>query len=212
MYAGDESYIQEYTLKQNINIFNPRYKKDWLKLQKYCDLESIADCRELVYKVANEDWLNIWNWDRRQEFIEILRDLNYDGFVNFESSYGKIPRDFKQFFWEDAYSNFRNAFTGVGIFDEQKCLEKKQLYKNYEKFLTIPTFKREVDIQIEQLKEEIAKYCRDCKIKEINSTSLRYFNFSFCTALDWQTIFDVIKSLDAERHKIELKEKRLSRR
>lgn len=86
--------VFSYKLKQSLNIFNARSKKDIENLKKHFKSNYIT-LGDRKYKLsedfvldylASRDWILVFdkNISLRDRFVEILKDVGYDGFFNFE--------------------------------------------------------------------------------------------------------------------------------
>lgn len=54
-YSGENGYIDQFELKKGINLFNPRFKKDWEKYKKYCIENKLFKFLVPLETLANED-------------------------------------------------------------------------------------------------------------------------------------------------------------
>lgn len=76
--------ISEYRLKDQVNIFNARSKKDFFALHKYLidnnEHYFISKIEDLKYR----DWSGLFGDEKREELLNIIKLLGYDGFFNFE--------------------------------------------------------------------------------------------------------------------------------
>lgn len=124
-------YLTEFYLKSPINLFNARSKKDRNVLEDYIRTHNTFLKIEDIEKLTYLDWLKKLGDSKRESLIQILKDLKYDGFVNFESD------DFI------VHQNSHDAlyqFTGIGLFNS-KCLLKGKVYKGYEEIKKLPKIK-----------------------------------------------------------------------
>lgn len=209
-YSGENGYIDQFNLKKGINLFNPRFKKDWEKYKKYCIKNKLFKFLVPLETLANEDWLEIWNWEEREEFIQILKKLNYEGFVNYEGEYGSIKVYGKE--WNEYYNQYKYTFTGVGIF-KLNFLKKEKTFKGYEEFLTIDVFKRAYEFEKNQLIKEIYKLCKNNNYKDISNIidKINYDKYlilnqkeilNVLNTFNYQKIEEKIKLLEEKRRKI----------
>lgn len=76
--------VSEYRLKDQVNIFNARSKKDFFALHKYLidnnEHYFISKIEDLKYR----DWSGLFGDEKREELLNIIKHLGYDGFFNFE--------------------------------------------------------------------------------------------------------------------------------
>ena len=173
-YAKKDGIITEYDLNENINIFNARCKSDYKKLIDYNNKYNLSMPEDTLYKLKNEDWCYVLLGSKfRDIFINIVIDLGYDGFFNFEFSNAmnreytltnKFILDFKcgpsiGVLNKNAFT-IKRTYNGIKEFNQVENLEK---YKNQEKdaFSSIYNFL----INDQHLtKEEILKYFKQDSI------------------------------------------------
>ena len=143
----DTGYLFEYWLKERINIFNPRYQKDYQKLEDYCRVH----CKRflaILPKLKDYDWLDVLSFNSREHLIGILKILGYEGFFNVENKQGKILRNLPFVVNEsDLY-----GFSGLGIFNED-CLTLHKAYRGWSEISKL----QEVKPLIEEAKAECAE-------------------------------------------------------
>lgn len=192
-YAKRNGYIAQYNLKKGVNLFNPRFKKDWEKYKKYCLKNNLSKFLVPLTTLANDDWLNIWNWEGREEFIQIVKDLEYDGFVNYEGKYRSI-KIYRCDDWESV-SRERFTFSGVGLFDTN-WVEKEKTYHGYSEFLTIKPFKTLYDKQKDDLNKRLYEICKEYNQKTISPEIENSIDYDIYTILLQDEIFDIIDNFD----------------
>lgn len=200
-YSGEKGYIDQFELKKGINLFNPRFKKDWEKYRKYCAENKLFKFLVPLEALANDDWLEIWNWEEREEFIQILRKLNYEGFVNYEGEYGSIEVYGKE--WNEYYNQSKYSFTGVGIFN-LNFLKREKTFKGYKEFLTIDSFKDAYNFEKNQLIKELYKFLKNNNCKDI-SNIINEINYDKYLILNQKEILDILNSFNYQKINKEIK-------
>lgn len=145
-YANDDNGIViNYHLNKDINIFNARCKTDYDLIKDKVESSSLL---EYVDRLANEDWIfedDIFDQKTKISFINIIKDLGYDGFFNIEVDKDFIKKLKKH---PERYVINRVMVENpcICVFDESCLTEKKILtieeckkteqylkYKNLEK-------------------------------------------------------------------------------
>lgn len=127
----ESGYIIEYWLKEKLNIFNARSKKDYQKLEDYCR-KNDNPFLNILPKLKDLDWLDVFKTiEKRNEFIDILKNLQYDGFFNIENNQGNILRKLPNLNTEELY-----GFSGIGIFKEDSLL-KYEIYSGWDSIKNI---------------------------------------------------------------------------
>lgn len=200
-YSGENGYIEQYNLKKGINLFNPRFKKDWEKYKKYCLENNLSKFLVPLDSLANDDWLDIWNWTEREQFIQIIKNLGYEGFVNYEGDYNFVKVCGKE--WNERYNRSKYTFSGVGIFNTS-FVEKEIIYKGYSEFLKIPAFQEEYEFEKDQLIKEIYKYCKryNCKDPKAIENEIDYDKY---VILKQDEVFHILDTFDYSKVDKELK-------
>ena len=85
-YANKDGYVEEYRLRNNINIFNARSQKDYntLRLALLAD-KDLNVFTKFLDDLKTEDWTFILgNYDKRDRIVDLLIHLGYDGYFNYE--------------------------------------------------------------------------------------------------------------------------------
>lgn len=130
-------YITKYNLNTRLNIFNARYGKDYQKIEDYCRKYNLTSYLRILPSLKDLDWIDVFkSIEDKNDFIDILKDLNYDGFFNIENYQGSIFRkNTKGLKREESF-----GFSGIGIFDETK-LRKIEIYHGWENIKEIEDLK-----------------------------------------------------------------------
>lgn len=87
--------VEEYTLKQTADIFNANCKTDEEQLKRFCQDQTPTLLRYLP-RLKQNDWTSLGDAQLKYIFIDIIKELNYDGFFNYEideTALKKIPNN-----------------------------------------------------------------------------------------------------------------------
>lgn len=76
--------VSEYRLKDQVNIFNTRSKKDFFALHKYLIDNNEHYFISKIEDLKHRDWSGLLGDEKREELLNIIKHLGYDGFFNFE--------------------------------------------------------------------------------------------------------------------------------
>lgn len=100
-------YIHTFTIDKPLNIFNARSKVDYTKLYKaLMEKGSLDFARNRLWELSDNDWSQLDDTlVSRGDLINIIKDLGYDGFFNFEWNEGKV------------HPNEQAQKPSIGIFD-----------------------------------------------------------------------------------------------
>lgn len=100
-------YIHTFTIDKPLNIFNARSKVDYTKLYRALMKEGSLDfARNRLWELSDNDWSQLDDTlVSRGDLINIIKDLGYDGFFNFEWNEGKV------------HPNEQAQKPSIGIFD-----------------------------------------------------------------------------------------------
>lgn len=100
-------YIHTFTIDKPLNIFNAKSKVDYTKLYKALMKEGSLDfARNRLWELSDNDWSQLDDTlVSRDDLINIIKDLGYDGFFNFEWNEGKV------------HPNEQAQKPSIGIFD-----------------------------------------------------------------------------------------------
>lgn len=108
--------IYSFRLKKEINIFNANCKSDIRAIEDKIRRDKLYKYIPILDKLKKEDWSLVLNGDQnRDTFVQILKELGYDGFFNFEYTESDLK-----------FSNLNNI-PSIGIFDiSSLCLIDRQ--------------------------------------------------------------------------------------
>lgn len=147
-YATDEDthnvgYVTEFYLNKPCKLFNANSDKDFQILKTYLTKNKSSISLQDLKALRTEDWL-LLGPDKKEELIKCLKELNFDGFVNFERVKGfLIRRDF-----EDVRS-----FSGIGLFNPLKFFKQGKQYKGFSEVSKIPKVKTDIENELKHIKE-----------------------------------------------------------
>lgn len=85
-YAGRNGFIEEYRLKQSINIFNANSENDYniLRLALLRD-PTLNVFTRYLNDLKTKDWTYVLDgFDNRDKILDLLISLGYDGYFNYE--------------------------------------------------------------------------------------------------------------------------------
>lgn len=148
-YATDEDsyevgYVTEFYLNKSCNLFNANSDRDFQILKTYLTSKnensiSLSDLK----KLCTEDWLLLGS-DKKEKLIKYLKELNFDGFVNFEHIKGfSIKRN----------SRSIGSFSGIGLFNHLKFFKQGKQYKGFSEISKIPKVKEDIENELKHVKE-----------------------------------------------------------
>ena len=85
-YAGRIGKVFECILKENSNIFNLKCITDECNLRNYIKKNNVCNhILNLIPELKERDWSAVLRGDdARQELIDIIKNLEYDGYFNYE--------------------------------------------------------------------------------------------------------------------------------
>lgn len=100
-------YIHTFTIDKPLNIFNAKSKVDYTRLYKALMKEGSLDfARNRLWELRDNDWSQLDDTSvSRSNLINIIKDLGYDGFFNFEWDEDKV------------HPNEQARKPSIGIFD-----------------------------------------------------------------------------------------------
>jgi hypothetical protein len=82
-YAGRGGSVETYTLNDTANIFNMKCATDEAAFRKHCQANAPA-LLKYADKLKNHDWAFLEGDYFRQAIIDVIKDLGYDGYFNYE--------------------------------------------------------------------------------------------------------------------------------
>lgn len=141
----DNWVLSEYRLKNQINIFNARSKKDYFTLHSFLIKNNMGDKIELLDKLKDHDWAYTLNGDNnKSNFLNIIKQLGYDGFFNYEFD-KKTKKILSQYL---SVPNTDNN-PAIGVIDKNIFIKVKDYY-SIDKALSLKQISdyKEQEIQI----------------------------------------------------------------
>lgn len=147
-YATDEDthnvgYVTEFYLNKPCNLFNANSDRDFQILKTYLTKNKSSISLQDLKALRTEDWL-LLGPDKKEELIKYLKELNFDGFVNFERVKGfLIRRDFGGV----------GSFSGIGLFNPLKFFKQGKQYKDFSEVSKIPKVKTDIENELKHIKE-----------------------------------------------------------
>lgn len=183
----DSKYLTQYCLNSQINLFNAKSKKDYQKLGDYCRIHKNYQKFLLVLvKLKSYDWYNdVLGFESREQIIQALKEMNYDGFVNIESE-GNVYKQNKP---KKVSDTTLYSFDGIGIFDE-KVLTKVKVYFGWEKIKQLS----EVKSVREAAKSIIIRYLYSLKKFKLNQDLLEELNNLTIMVFTIKELIDIVSS------------------
>lgn len=170
-YAKDGGNVSEFVLKTDIDVFNANCDTDFYKLKQYAIENDVAWLNyDIIERLKTEDWSYVLKGDtKRSEILDILKNLGYDGFFNYEYS-DKMQKELSSVLGtevllpnEPAIGVLdKTAFTLIGSYDnlgDLLTLDKAKEYKEQEKAGILKTasgllkIKKHAGLSDEQIKE-----------------------------------------------------------
>lgn len=151
-YSGLNGVVEIYELKQKSNIFNILSKVDEDNFRSYCRKNNNSKFLSYIDKLKNNDWKSVLGESDKNELINILKTLGYDGFFDYEIE-------------KKIYNKLRGRACcplsvlqinspAVAVFDKEKSLKLVRVLdkKNFETFKEFNLMKKE---EVEYVMSEI---------------------------------------------------------
>lgn len=147
-YATDEEshnvgYVTEFYLNKPCNLFNANSDRDFQILKTYLTKNESSISLQDLKTLRTEDWLLLGS-NKKKELIKYLKELDFDGFVNFEHVKGFLIR-------KD--SGGVRSFSGIGLFNPLKFFKQGKQYKGFSEVSKIPKVKADIENEIKHIKE-----------------------------------------------------------
>lgn len=126
--------VSEYKLKDQVNIFNARSKKDFFALHKYLidnnEHYFISKIEDLKYR----DWSGLLGDEKREELLNIIKRLGYDGFFNFE--YDKKLKNIITYIYRSDDFPKTDMNPAIGVINDNIFIKVKD-YNSLEELLSL---------------------------------------------------------------------------
>lgn len=201
---GNYKYLFQFYLKEKINIFNMRYRKDEIKLEDFCRVYKVSYLMNIFKYLKDEDWLTVLSIQERNIFIKLLKQLGYDGFFNIECVGGSIKRNSMTFEpIKDEMDLY--GFSGLGIFDKKSLILNKT-YFGWNQMKEISGVLVERKTQFNYIKKFLVNTWEPNKIINKEELKSRFF------LLTKEEINNIVDNFDYEKEKEALKEEFLNSR
>lgn len=186
-YAKDGGKVSEYVLKTGINVFNANCDTDFYKLKRYAIENDVTWLNyDIIERLKTEDWVYVFDGDdKRSEVLDILKDLGYDGFFNYEYS-DKMQEEISSVLRaevllpnEPAIGVLdKTAFTLVRYYDSLEdllTLDKAKEYKEQEKagILKKVSDYLEIEKRVGLSDEQIKEICVNIKTLTLTKPDLK---------------------------------------
>lgn len=130
----DNWTVSEYRLKDQVNIFNARSKKDFFALHKYLIDKNehyfISKIEDLKYR----DWSGLLGDEKREELLNIIKHLGYDGFFNFE--YDKKLKNIITYVYRSDDFSKTDMNPAIGVINNNIFIKVKD-YNSLEELLSL---------------------------------------------------------------------------
>lgn len=143
--------VIEYTFEKEADIFNANSKKDAAVLRNFCK-KYYPSFLPYIELLKTNDWSKIRNPEDKRNLIEIVKDLGYDGYFNWEID-KKMLDDYHE---RNMYKfDLRIKSPSIGIFNKKILIKKKVWDKsNYNQSKDFLKFK---ETELEIIKEKALK-------------------------------------------------------
>lgn len=192
-YATDEDshevgYVTEFYLNKPCNLFNANSDRDFQILKTYLTKEESSIPLQDLKTLRTEDWLLLGS-DKKEELIKCLKELNFDGFVNFEHV--------KDFYLRRKSGSAR-SFSGIGLFNPLKFFKQGKQYKGFLEISKIPKVKADIENELKHIKEFAEdKFDQVSSKKDLINLILLSGVNKYLVSLD--DIESIVNSIDPEK-------------
>ncbi len=194
--------VEQYTLSRTLNLFNPRNPTDLALIRKRLPIGN-QKWEELEKHLKDKDWFQNKVIDRKN-IIKTIRQLGYDGFVNWESIHKENDYFIK-------FPNYYNDSMSIGVFDKSVLrkvgvLEQKDFAKEDRNF--VKAHNEEMNYRSEQIAiaikdkmnknqvmMEVFKSCPTLTWAEIKLNEDRLFS-AYCLGCTFREVYNEAMNLD----------------
>lgn len=121
-YACRGGIIEEYRLKETSDIFNMNCYSDEKAFRDKCN-KMCPDLLKYIPHLKNYDWISANGKFLRQMFIQIIRELGYDGYFNKEIDEMVLESYHKEGIYK--FSNLTHS-PAVALFNKDKLIKLNQ--------------------------------------------------------------------------------------
>lgn len=163
----EKSRVFEFRLKEGLNIFNARSKKDVMNLRVGIKKAKIKFFEKWYEQgLQNEDWAFLLrNGNKKDRTVQVIKELGYDGFFNYE--------------WTEKSKTHQGILVknvkdkpAIGIFDIEK-LKQVAVY-NYNDYFEFESFSDEFKAETLELKNYVEALKRNKPNYDIKSFAFEY--------------------------------------
>lgn len=205
-YAESNGKVVEYYLNKDCNIFNAFAVKDLSQVKDYCEVYARQYLNKLS-SLKNRDWWDLFdqNVEKRRAFLDILEDLQFDGYFNYEAD-----KELQKHYEKNSQI-IMPALTdsaSIGIFDKNKLIEGKTYYGKKD-FLKNKEVQEARDIQLTYLAYKMLELYDNKKYTPENVRDL-YYKFNDVLFFDLKELAKLTKTWDLNyllKHRDEFVEK-----
>lgn len=146
-YATDEDthnvgYVTEFYLNKPCNLFNANSDRYFQILKTYLTKNESSISLQDLKTLRTEDWF-LLGPGKKEELIKYLKELGFDGFVNFEHIEG---------FYLRRRSGSVRSFSGIGLFNPLKFFKQGKQYKGFSEISKIPKVKTDIENELKHVK------------------------------------------------------------
>ena len=188
--AEADGYVVEYLLKKEINVFNALSKKDFELLRNRCE-KTDRKFLNVLSRLKNDDWFRLFDYEveKRQELLEIIEDLGFDGYFNFEID-NELERDYVE--RDTMISPSLIHSPAMAVFSKD-CLIETQTFYGREDFIKNEDVQRARQTLIDYLAYRFLELYEKGKLTQRNVQKL-YQNVCGIHFFTLQELYDVTKN------------------
>lgn len=205
-YAGSEGIVSEFYLKKDCNIFNAFSKRDFELVKEYCEKYARQYLNKLSY-LKTRDWWDLFdqNIEKRRSFLDILEDLGFDGYFNYEAD-KELQKKYEQ--------NSQIVMPGltdsasIGMFDDCNLIKGRTFYGKKD-FLKNEEVQKVRELQLTYLAYKMLELYDQKRFTPENIRNL-YYQFDGVLFFDLKELTELTKSWDLDyllKHKEEFVKK-----
>ena len=168
-YAGPIGTVAEFFLKKESNIFNALAKKDFELLKSFCE-NSAKQYLNVLSRLKKNDWFKLFDRDveKRQGLLEIIEQLGFDGYFNFEID-SELEEDYID--QDEMISPALVSSPAIAVFDKD-CLIRGDTFYGREEFIQNEEVQKARQVQIDYLAYRFLELYEKGKLTEKNVRNL----------------------------------------
>lgn len=200
---NEKGVVTEYKLRNQINIFNARSQKDFDRLHSFVIENSLDFSYDELESLKDKDWIILGNEKRRKQLIDIIFNLGYDGYFNFEFN-NELKEELEEMYLNPQLPKTDNN-PSIGVLNPNIFIKVKNYY-SIEDMNGLPQIAMYHQQEIENVKKGYKyakKYFGDKTAYDATVTSSENY-----LTLNKDDIIDIIEDLRNEKvkeNKIEAK-------